>query len=43
MVYQYRIEINLLQLFTHREISEWFSIISVTIFELNTVAKQKQA
>jgi len=43
MVYQDRIETNLLQLFEHPEISEWFSIISVIIFEINIVADQKQA
>ena len=34
MVYQDRLEINLLQLFGHPENSEWFSIISVIIFEV---------
>jgi len=42
MVYQYRIETNLLQLFAHLGTSEWFSTISV-IFEVNIVAEQKQA
>jgi len=39
MVYQDRIETNLLQLAGHQEISEWFSII----FEVNIIAEQKQA
>jgi len=43
MVYQYRIETSLLQLFPHRENSEEFSIISDIIFEVNIVSKQKQA
>jgi len=38
-----RLETNLLQLFAHPEDSEWFSIIFVIIFEVNTVAEQKQA
>jgi len=42
MVYQDRIETNLLQLFAKQENSEWFSIISVIIFEVNIVAEQKQ-
>jgi len=41
MVYQDRIETNLLQLFAQQENSEWFSIISATIFEANIVAEQK--
>jgi len=40
MVYQYRIKTILLQLFAHRENSEGFSIMT---FEVNIVAKQKQA
>jgi len=32
MVYQDRLEANLLQLFRHSENPEWFSIISVIIF-----------
>jgi len=43
MVYEYRIDTNLLQLFVYRENSEGFSIISGVIFEVNIVAKQKQA
>jgi len=35
MAYQGRFETNLLQLFVHPESSEWFSIISGIIFELN--------
>ena len=42
MVYQDRPEINLLQLFGHPDNSECFSIISVIIFEVNIVDKQKQ-
>jgi len=42
MVWQDRIETNLLQLFAQQENSEWFSIISVVIFEVNIVAEQKQ-
>jgi len=40
MVYQDRIETNLLQLAGHQE---WFSIISGIIFEVNIIAEQKQA
>jgi len=41
-VYQDRLETNLLQLFTHPENSECFSIIYVIIFEVNIVtAKNK--
>jgi len=43
MVYQYRIETNLLQLFAHPENSESFSIISDITFEVNIVAKRKHA
>ena len=43
MVYQDRHETYLLQLFAHPEALEWFSIISVIIFEVNFVAEQKQA
>jgi len=43
MVYQDPFEINLLQLLAHLQPSEWFSIISGTIFEVNLVAEQKQA
>jgi len=39
MVYQYRIEINLLQLFAHPDNKEGFSIIYVIIFEVNIAAK----
>jgi len=42
MVYQDRLEINLLQRFGHPENLEWFSIISVIIFEVNIVDEQKQ-
>jgi len=31
-----------LQLFTHPQHSEWFSTLSVIIFEVNIVAEQKQ-
>ena len=37
-----RQETILLQLFEHPENSEWFSIISIIIFEVNIVAEQKQ-
>jgi len=43
MVYQYRSETNLLQLFPHQDNSKEFSIISVDIFEVNIIAEQKQA
>jgi len=43
MVYQVLIETNLLQLFTHPETSDWFSIFSGIIFEVNIIAEQKQA
>jgi len=42
MVYQDRIETNLLQLFAQQENSAWLSIISVIIFEVNIVPEQKQ-
>jgi len=42
MVYQDRLETNLLQLFGHPENSELFSIIFVIIFEVNVVDEQKQ-
>ena len=42
MVYHDRLETNLLQLYRHPDNSEWFSIISVIIFEVNTVDEQKQ-
>jgi len=41
MVYQDRIETNLLQLFAQQENSEWFSIISISVYEINIVAEQK--
>jgi len=43
MGYQNRIETNLLQLFARPENSEDFSIISLIIFEVNIVTRQKQA
>jgi len=43
MVYEDRLETNLLQLFTYPENSEQVSIISGIIFEVNIVAEQKQA
>jgi len=43
MVYQDRIETNLLQLFEYPESSESFSIISALLFEINIVAEQRQA
>jgi len=43
MVYQDRLETNLLQLFAHPETSERFSVISDTAFEVNIAAGQKQA
>jgi len=42
MVYQHRIETSLLQLFAHPENSEGFSVISVIIFQVNIVVKQKE-
>jgi len=42
MVYQDRLETNLLQLFRHSENSKWFSAISVIIFEVNIVDEQKE-
>ena len=41
MLYQGRLETNLLHLFGHPENSEWFSIISGIIFEVNIVDEQK--
>jgi len=41
MVYQDRFETNLLQIFAQQENSQWFSIISASIFEVNVVAEQK--
>jgi len=43
MVYQNRIETNMFAAFAHPQNSEWFSIISVIIFEVNTVPEQRQA
>jgi len=43
MVYQDRLKTYLLQLLTHPETLEWFSVISVIIFKVNIVAAQKQA
>jgi len=43
MVYQDRIETNLLQQLAHPETSEWFSIISGIGFEVNIVSEQNQA
>jgi len=43
MVYQDRLETNLLQLFVHPVNSEWLSVISVIIFEVDVVDEQKQA
>jgi len=43
VVYQDRLETNLLQLFRHPETSDWFPIISVITFETNIVVEQKQA
>jgi len=43
VVYQSRIETDLLKLCAHPENSEWFSVISVIIFEVEIVAEQKQA
>jgi len=42
MVYQDRIETNLLQLFVYPEKTEWCSIIFVIIFEVNIAAEQEQ-
>ena len=42
MVYQYQIEKNLLQLYVHPETSEWYSINSVILFEVNIIVEQKQ-
>ena len=42
VVYQDQLETNLLQLFVRAENLEWFSIISVIIFEINTVDEHKQ-
>jgi len=42
LVYQDKLETNLFQLFRNPANSEWFSIISVIIFEVNIVDEQKQ-
>jgi len=42
ILYQDRIETNLLQLFAQQENSKWFSIISAVVFEANIVAEWKQ-
>ena len=42
MVYQYRLETYSLELIARPENSEWFSIISVVVFEVNMAAEQKQ-
>ena len=42
MAYQDRLKINLLQLLGHPDNSEWFSTISVIIFEVNIVDEEKQ-
>jgi len=38
MVYKDRIETNLLQLFAHLQNSQWFSISSAIVFEVNVIA-----
>jgi len=38
-----RLETNLLQIFAHPQKPEWVSILSGRIFEVNVVARQKQA
>jgi len=43
MIYEDRLERNLLQLFAHTRNSEWFSIITVIIFEINIVAEYVNA
>jgi len=43
MVYQDRLETNLLQLFVHSENSDGFSIICVIMVEANIVSEKKQA
>jgi len=40
MICQGRLVTNLLQLFAHPQNSEWFSIISVNIFEVDIVARK---
>jgi len=39
MIYQNRLETNLLQIFAHTQSSEWFSTISVISFGVNIVAE----
>jgi len=43
VVYRNQIETDLLKLCAHLENSEWFSVISVVICEVEIVAEQKQA
>jgi len=43
MICQDRLETNLLQLFAHTQNSEWFSMISVTVFKINFVAESVNA
>jgi len=43
MIYQDQFETNLLQLFAPTQNSGWFSIISVSSFEVNIVAKNVNA
>jgi len=43
IIYQDRIETDLLKLCAHPENSEWFPVIYVIIFEVNIVAEPKQA
>jgi len=43
MVYQELCETNLLQLIAKPESTEWFSTLSVFIFEVSIDAEQKQA
>jgi len=40
IVYQDGIETVLLKLYAHPENSEWFSVISVIVFEVKIVAEQ---
>ena len=42
MVCKDRLETNLLQLLAHLQNSEWSSIISAIMFEVNVVAAQKE-
>jgi len=41
-VYQDLVETNLLQLFAHPENSEWFSVISIAMFDVKIVAEEKR-